>query len=123
MHDLPFQTTTQFVALALTLFAGWLLGLATGSRGKKWRERYQDLELRHSKHREHADVELHEANRRIRELEKENARLAAITPDHVPATSRAEALRVHDSAAPAHRAGVTTGDTRIIPPARDDRLR
>ena len=42
MHDLPFQSPTQFLALALTLIAGWLLGLGSSSGGAKWRERYED---------------------------------------------------------------------------------
>ena len=71
MHDLPFQTLTQFVALALTLIAGWLLGLGTAPGGKRWRERYQDEELDHASYRHQAETDLKEANRRIRELEAE----------------------------------------------------
>jgi hypothetical protein len=74
MH-MPFETLNQWVALGLTLIAGWLLGLASSSRGAKWRERYQDLDLEHAGYRDRAEEDLREANRRIRELEAENARL------------------------------------------------
>ena len=35
-----FTTTTQWVALFLVLVAGWLLGLASHTGGRRWRERY-----------------------------------------------------------------------------------
>jgi predicted flap endonuclease-1-like 5' DNA nuclease len=75
MLDLPFQTPTQLIALALTLIAGWLLGLGSASGGKRWRERYQDEELDHASYRHQAEVDLKEANRRIRDLEAECDRL------------------------------------------------
>jgi predicted flap endonuclease-1-like 5' DNA nuclease len=61
---LPFETGTQFAALALTLVGGWFLGLASRSGGAKWRERYQDEELEHARYRD-------EAESRIRTLERE----------------------------------------------------
>ena len=57
MHDLPFQTPTQFAALALTLFAGWLLGLGSASGGAKWRERYEDEAGDHAGYRHQAETE------------------------------------------------------------------
>ena len=77
MPDLPFQTITQFVALGLTLIAGWFLGLASSSGGRKWRERYYDEELNSAGYRDRAETDLRDAARRIRELEDENARLRA----------------------------------------------
>lgn len=75
MQQLPFETTTQFVALALTLFAGWLLGLASARGGKRWRERYQDETLAHASYRDQAKGELRESQQRVRDLEAEVARL------------------------------------------------
>ncbi len=75
MHDLPFQTPTQFVALALMLIAGWLLGLGSSSGGRKWRERYEDEAGDHANYRHQAETDLKEANRRIRDLEAECEKL------------------------------------------------
>jgi len=75
MQDLPFHTTTQFAALALTLIAGWLLGLASSSGGRKWREAYEDSAGDHAGYRHQAETDLKEANRRIRDLEAECERL------------------------------------------------
>jgi predicted flap endonuclease-1-like 5' DNA nuclease len=74
---LPFETGTQFAALALTLVGGWFLGLASRSGGAKWRERYQDEELEHARYRD-------EAESRIRELERELKTLRAQAPAPVP---------------------------------------
>ena len=75
MQELPFHTITQFAGLGLTLIAGWFFGLASTSGGRKWRERYQDVELDSAGYRDRAEQDLREANRRIRDLEAENARL------------------------------------------------
>lgn len=80
MQDLPFHTLTQFVALGVTLIAGWFLGLATSSGGRKWRERYSELELDNAGYRDNAEHDLREGARRIRDLEAENARLRAAAP-------------------------------------------
>src|SRR4051812_21853429 len=85
MHGLPFDTATQFLALALTLFAGWLFGLASRGGGGKWRERYQDEELRHRSLRNRVETEQGENLRRIRELEAEAARLRGRTVEGVTA--------------------------------------
>ncbi|UZK66054.1 hypothetical protein [Sphingomonas sp. M1-B02] len=85
MTELPFHTPTQLVALALTLFAGWLFGLASSSGGRKWRERYQAEELAHSTARSRAEDDLRDANQRIRELEAENGRLARLLDASTPA--------------------------------------
>jgi hypothetical protein len=75
MQNLPFETPTQLIALALTLVAGWFLGLASRSGGAKWRARYHDEEIAHASSRQRADSELRDAAQRIRELEAENAAL------------------------------------------------
>ncbi len=71
-----FTTTTQFAALALCLIAGWLLGLASSSGGKKWKTRYAAEREAHAGYRKQGDTGLAAANARIAELERENARLA-----------------------------------------------
>jgi len=79
MQGLPFDTATQLIALGITLVAGFFFGLAARSGRSKWRERYQDEELRHRTYRDETGAELREAQRRLRELETENARLRAAT--------------------------------------------
>ncbi len=80
MHPLPFETVTQFAALGLTLIAGWFFGLASSSGGRKWRERYQDLEYDQAGYRDRAETDLRDQAKRIRELEAENAKLRAGAP-------------------------------------------
>jgi predicted flap endonuclease-1-like 5' DNA nuclease len=86
MHNLPFQTPTQWAALALLLLAGWLLGFASSPGGKRWREHLEDAEIDHSNYRHQAETDLKEANRRIRDLEaecdklKKEAAVAAAAP-------------------------------------------
>lgn len=91
MQDLPFQTMTQFVALGLTLIGGWLLGLASSSGGARWRERYQDEEIEHANYRHQAENDLKEANRRVRDLEAEVARLQRDAAAAPAAAAAAEA--------------------------------
>jgi hypothetical protein len=85
MQDLPFQTLTQFAALGLTLVAGWFLGLASASGGRKWRERFYDEEINNAGYRDRAESDLRDAARRIRDLEAENAKLRAGAPVAEPA--------------------------------------
>ncbi|NYT42980.1 hypothetical protein HZY97_19555 [Sphingomonas sp. R-74633] len=87
MHDLPFQTITQFAGLGLTLIAGWFLGLASHSGGRKWRERYFEEDMENAGYRDRAESDLREAGRRIRDLEAENAKLKAGAPVAAPAES------------------------------------
>jgi predicted flap endonuclease-1-like 5' DNA nuclease len=75
MPDLPFQTMTQFAALGLTLVAGWLLGLASSSGGRKWRERYMEQDVENAGYRDRAENDLRDNARRIRDLEVERDRL------------------------------------------------
>ena len=87
---MPFQTPTQFVALALTLLAGWLLGLASTSGGKKWRERLQDAEVDAAAYRHQAEIDLKESSKRIRELEAECDKLKAGAATPVAAAAAAD---------------------------------
>jgi transposase-like protein len=84
MQGLPFDTVTQFIALGVTLVAGFFFGLAARAGRSKWRDRYQDEELRHRTYRDETGAELREAQRRLRELEAENARLRAATTPATP---------------------------------------
>ena len=78
-----FTTTTQFAALALCLIAGWFFGLASSSGGRKWKTRYAAEREAHAGYRKQGDTALAEANRRIADLERDNARLAKAA-DAVP---------------------------------------
>lgn len=71
MNELPFTTPIQFIALALALLAGWLLGMATSATGRRWREQYAQEQDRHQA----TQNELDAANARIRELEAAHMRL------------------------------------------------
>ena len=75
-----FTTPTQWVALAVALIAGWLFGLASHPGGRKWKQRYADEREVHARNRKDFDSRLAERDVRIKELERENARLAKATP-------------------------------------------
>jgi hypothetical protein len=79
-----FTTPTEFAALACLFVAGWLLGLASHPGGRKWKDRYAAERDAHAGVRKDSDVRVADAQRRITELERENARLAA-TPVAAPA--------------------------------------
>ena len=88
-----FTNTTQWVAVAVALVAGWLFGLASHPGGKKWKARYL------------AERDAHAATtRRATELERDNTRLAKAAPVSANMTAR-------DRAEPAYRDDV--------PPARE----
>lgn len=80
-----FTTSTQYVALAIALIAGWLFGLASHPGGRKWKTRYiaeRDAHAATNKRvaeleRDHGRLaELERDNARIADLERENARIA-----------------------------------------------
>ncbi|MCD2315634.1 hypothetical protein LQ954_05665 [Sphingomonas sp. IC-11] len=75
-----FTTPTQWLALAVALIAGWLLGLASHPGGRKWKQRYADERDVHGRTRKDLDARLAERDARIAELERENARLAHAAP-------------------------------------------
>jgi hypothetical protein len=74
------NSSTGLVILALVLVAGWLLGLASSSGGRKWKERYAAERDAHAAARRDADARVAEADRRHAELEREHARLAPAAP-------------------------------------------
>lgn len=83
MTDLPYTTPLQFLGLALALVAGWLLGMASSSAGRRWRERYEAERDAHQALRE----ELATAHTRVRDLEAANSRLERTIADRRPATA------------------------------------
>jgi hypothetical protein len=86
-----FTTTTQWIALAVALVAGWLFGLASHPGGRKWKTRYV------------AERDAHAVTtRRVTELERENGRLVRETPV-VERTAATGPIASH-AAAPAHPA-------------------
>lgn len=95
-----FTTTTQFAALALCLVAGWFFGLASHSGGRKWKTRYAAERDAHAAYRKQGDTGLADANRRIAELERENARLARAA-DAVPVAAPAPTLTERVTGRPA----------------------
>lgn len=108
-----FTTTTQYVALAVALVAGWLLGLASHPGGRRWKERYAEEREAHAAARREHDARLAEERARAAELERENARLARAAPVTAAtiapeAHARAEA-RAASAATPAYPAGSGRG--------------
>jgi hypothetical protein len=79
-----FTTPTQWLALAVALIAGWLFGLASHPGGRKWKQRYADERDVHARNRKDYDARLVERDTRIKELERENARLAKAMPVAAP---------------------------------------
>jgi predicted flap endonuclease-1-like 5' DNA nuclease len=96
MNELPFQTPTQWLALVVTLLAGWLFGLASSSGGKKWRDLYQEEEIDHASYRHQAETDLKEANRRIRDLEAECEKLKKDATVAAPVAGAAVAAAAAD---------------------------
>ncbi|MBB3692125.1 hypothetical protein [Sphingomonas sp. BK580] len=82
-----FTTSTQYIALAVALIAGWLFGLASHPGGRKWKTRYAAERDAHAAtarrvaelERDHGRLaELERDNARIGDLERENARIAEL---------------------------------------------
>lgn len=84
-----FTTPTQWIALAVALIAGWLLGLASHPGGRKWKQRYADERDVHGRTRKDLDARLAEREARIAALERENARLIQATPAAATAAAAA----------------------------------
>ena len=86
-----FTTPTQYAVLVLLLIAGWLFGLASHPGGRKWRARYDAERESHATYRKETDARIAAQDKRIAELERENAALgrdrgaAAVA---VPASAR-----------------------------------
>ncbi|WP_375286847.1 hypothetical protein [Sphingomonas sp.] len=98
-----FTTTTQWVALAVALVAGWLFGLASHPGGRRWKQRYADEREAHAVYRRDQDARIAELNARVRELEQENARLARAAP--VTAATVAPHAHAANVARPAYPKG------------------
>lgn len=94
MHDLPFQSPTQFTALVLTLIAGWLLGLGSASGGRKWRDLYEEEAGDLANYRHQAETDLKEANRKIRDLTAECESLKKAATDAQASAAAAPAAAV-----------------------------
>ena len=71
-----FTTPSEWVALALALLGGLLLGLALASRGRKWQQRYVTERDAHAASRRDAESRVAGYDARIRELEASHARLS-----------------------------------------------
>lgn len=82
-----FTTPTQWLALAVALIAGWLFGLASHPGGRKWKQRYADEREVHARNRKEFDGRITDREARIKELERENTRLATAVPAAAPVTS------------------------------------
>jgi hypothetical protein len=108
-----FTTTTQYVALAVALIAGWLFGLASHPGGRRWKQRYVDEREAHAIARRDHDTRLAEAKARTTELERENARLAKVMPvttaTVAPDAYDAENARAATAARPAYAGGAGAG--------------
>ena len=102
-----FTTTTQFIALALCLIAGWIFGLASSSGGRKWRDRFHAEEAAHKHYRTEVAGDLQTREARLREVEAERDRFrgsagAAVMPGAAAAglagSHATHAHSAHDSA-------------------------
>lgn len=87
-----FTTTTQYIALAVALVAGWLFGLASHPGGRKWKDRYVTERDAHAA-----------TSKRVTELERDHdtatKRVAEFERDHgTTATRIAELERERDAA-------------------------
>ncbi len=99
------MTTTLAVILVLVLIGGWLLGLASSSGGRKWKERYAAERDAHAAYRRDADARVAAADARTTELEREHARLAKATP----VTPAPRATTATPAARPAYPVGERRG--------------
>jgi hypothetical protein len=95
-----FTTPTQWLALAVALIAGWLFGLASHPGGRKWKQRYVDERDVHGRNRKDFDARIAERDARIKELERDNERLAKAVPVVAPAPVAAPTATTYVPAAP-----------------------
>ena len=69
-------TPSEWIALALALLGGLLLGLAFAPRGRKWQDRYIVERDAHAAFRRDSESRLAGSEARIREMEAERTRLS-----------------------------------------------
>ena len=98
-----FTTPTQWLALAVALIAGWLLGLASHPGGRKWKQRYVDERDVHGRTRKDLDARIADQDARIAELTRENERLARATPIAAPAMASDRVVTTRDHLERDHR--------------------
>lgn len=70
-----FSTPSHFLVLALVALGFWLIGLASGSGGRRWRRLYDREAEDFSAYRVDTEERIRAASRRIGELERDNAAL------------------------------------------------
>ncbi len=100
----PF-TIDQWIIVALVFVAAWLLGLASHSGSRKWRDRYAAEREAHAVARKEADARVAAADARYRDLERDHARLR----DAAPVTAATVAPPRTVAARPAYTAGERRG--------------
>lgn len=111
---MPYFTTTEWVIVALVLVAGWLLGLASSSGGKKWKERYLAEREAHATYRQDADARVADAERRHAELERRHVELER---DHTRVLNAPPAAPATDTRPVADRS-VRPISATVISPSR-----
>ncbi len=102
------MTITLAAVLGLVLVGGWLLGLASSSGGRKWKERYATEREAHAAYRRDADQRIAAADARTTELEREHARLAKAAPV-TASTTAPRATTAAAAARPAYPVGERRG--------------
>lgn len=102
-------TVTQWAIVALVFVAGWLLGLASHSGGRKWRERYAAEREAHAASRRDVDARVAAAEKRHAELESENARLRSAAPVTAATIAPRPAVTRTAAARPAYPVGKRRG--------------
>ena len=112
---MPYFTTTEWVIVALVLVAGWLLGLASSSGGKKWKQRYLAEREAHATYKRDADARVADADRRHVELERRHTELER---DHTRVLQAAPAAPAATDTRPVADRSVRPISATVISPSR-----
>ena len=107
-------TVTQWAIVALIFVAGWLLGLASHSGGRKWRERYAAEREAHAAARKDADARVAAAEARSRDLERDHARVVAAAPVTTSTVTPVRTVAARPAYAPGERRGWFDWGTRRV---------
>ncbi|MGY2735343.1 hypothetical protein [Sphingomonas sp. UYP23] len=109
---MQFAPAEQFVLLAVGLFAGWLLGLASAPRDARWKRRARGQAARFASY--HRDVEdrLRAAQQRASDL---NDALTVLHADHADAERTIARLRADAAASGAGVAAAATAESLATP--------